>query len=191
MAIQNQTFLEEALSAARGCWALVTGRHDAARYFDFTQRGLVGSFIALVLATGISVFGPMLLGVPSQGGAATGAVMLAALLFALQIAAAYLVLRQMGRLDGLVPFMVADNWVNFVVSLLGTIILVLVGGSEVMLFAVGIISIVIEVNIARRILTLSPMQVATFIVVQIVAQLIGILILGGVMMQSMPSVPAA
>ncbi|NGP17268.1 hypothetical protein [Devosia aurantiaca] len=144
-----------------------------------------------MLGTGISVFGPMLLGVPAQSGAATGAVMLAALLFALQIAAAYIVLRQMGRLDGLVPFMVADNWVNFIVSLFGTVILVLVGGSEVMLFTVGLISIIVEVNIARRILTLSPMQVATFIVVQIVAQLIGVLILGGVMLQSMPAVPAA
>jgi hypothetical protein len=191
LAYQNQTFLEEALSAVRGCWALVTGRQDAARYFDFTQRGLVGSFIALVLATGISVFGPALLGVPSQAGAATSAVLLAAMLFALQIAAAYIVLRQMGRLDGLIPFIVADNWVNFVVSLFGTVVLVLLGGSDVMLFAVGIISIIVEINIARRILTLSPMQVATFIVVQIVAQLIGLLILGGVMLQSMPAMPAA
>ena len=174
----------------RGCWALITGRADAARYFDFTQHGLVGSFIALVLATGISVFGPMLLGVPSAPGAATGAALLACLLFALQIAAAYIVLRQMGRLDGLIPFIVADNWVNFTVSLFGTVILVLLGGSEVMLFAVGIISIVIEVNIARRIITLSPMQVATFIVVQIVAQLIGVLILGGIMLGSMPVPPA-
>jgi hypothetical protein len=191
LAYQNQTFLEEATSAIQGCWALIIGRQDAARFFDFTQRGLIGSFIALVLATGISVFGPALLGVPSLPGAATSATMLAALLFALQIGAAYLVLRQMGRLDGLVPFMVADNWVNFVVSSVGTIILVLVGGSDVMLFAVGIISIVVEVNIARRILTLSPMQVATFIVVQIVAQLIGVLILGGILLQSMPSVPPA
>ncbi len=187
MAYQNQTFLEEAMSAVRGSWALITGRPESARYFDFTQRGLVGSFIALVLATGISVFGPMLLGVPSQGGAATGAVMLAVMLFALQIAAAYIVLRQMGRLDGLVPFIVADNWVNFVVSLFGTVVLVLLGGSEVMLLAVGIVSIVIEVNIARRIITLSPLQVATFIVVQIVAQLIGVLILGGIMLGSMPA----
>lgn len=188
MAYQNQTFLEETLSAIQGCWALITGRQDAARYFDFTQRGLIGSFIALVLATGISVFGPMLLGVPAQPGAATSAAMLAGLLFALQLGAAYIVLRQMGRLDGLVPFIVADNWVNFVVSLFGTIILVLLGGSDIMLFVVGIVSIVIEVNIARRILTLAPLQVATFIVVQIVAQLIGVLILGGLLLQSMPPV---
>lgn len=175
------------MSAARGCWALVLGRPDAARHFDFTQRGLVGSFIALVLATAVSTFGPMLLGVPSQPGAATGAVMLAAVLFALQIGAAYIVLRQMGRLDGLVPFIVADNWVNFIFSIAGTLVVSTVGGSEMLLLAVGIVSIVVEVNIARRILTLAPMQIATFIVVQIIAQLIGVLILGGFLIRTMSS----
>ncbi|WP_268904374.1 hypothetical protein [Devosia aurantiaca] len=31
MAYQNQTFIEEAVNAARGCWALIIGRADAAR----------------------------------------------------------------------------------------------------------------------------------------------------------------
>ncbi|ODT73248.1 MAG: hypothetical protein ABS75_00790 [Pelagibacterium sp. SCN 63-23] len=185
MAQPNQTFLQEAASAASGCWALITGRPDAARYFDFSMRGVIGSFIALFLALALSVFGPQLLGVAAPAGAATSAAILAALLFALQLAAAYFVLRSMGRIDGFLPYVVADNWVNFYVSLVGSVSIVLLGGSDVMLLVVGVLSIVIEVNIARRIVTLAPMQIAIFIVVQIVAQLIGLLLLGGLMLQSM------
>jgi len=65
----SPTFVEEALDAARGAWALVLGRQDAANYFDFSQRGLIGSFIALVLAIAVSVFGPQLLGVGPASGA--------------------------------------------------------------------------------------------------------------------------
>ncbi|MFC3705092.1 hypothetical protein ACFOOL_10015 [Devosia honganensis] len=186
MAQPNQTFPQEALSAAAGCWALVLGRPDAARHFDFSPRGVLGSFIALLLAVAVSVFGPQLLGVPAPAGAATSAAILAALLFALQLGAAYFTLRAMGRLDGFMPYVVADNWVNFFVSLLGTISVVLLGGSDIMLLVVGIVSIVVEVNIARRIVTLAPMQVAIFIVVQIAAQLAGLLLLGGLMLQAMP-----
>lgn len=183
MAYQNQTFLEEATDAARGTWALILGRPDAARHFDFSQRGLVGSFIALVLAMTSSVFGPMLFGIMPPPGASTGTAILAVMLFALQIGAAWIVLRQFGRLDGFVPYLVADNWVNLFVSLFGTITLGILGGSDVMLFAAGILSIIVEINIARRIVTLAPMQIAIFIVAQIAAQLVGILILGGIVLR--------
>lgn len=182
MAQKNRTFLEEALDAARGSWALVLGRADAARNFDFSPHGLVGSFIALVIALGVSVFGPMLFGIAAPPGSASGTAILAVALFAVQIAAAWLVLRQMGRLDGFVPYLVADNWVNLFVSLFGTLTLGLFGGSDLMLFVAGAISIVIEVNIARRIVTLAPMQIAIFIVAQIAAQLAGIVMLGGLLL---------
>ena len=185
------TFLEEALAAARGAWALVLGRPDAARHFDFSLRGVLGSFIALVLAVAVSVFGPQLLGVPSPNGAAAGMTLLSALLFALQIGAAYVVLHMLGRLDGFLPYLVADNWVNFYVSLIGALSIVLLGGSDVLLLAVGLISIIVEINIARRIVTLAPMQIAIFIVAQVAAQLVGLLILGGVILQAMGPLPPA
>lgn len=185
----SPTFLEEALDAARGAWALVLGRPDVARHFDFSTRGLIGSFIALVLAVGVSVFGPMLLGVPSPAGAATSMTLLSLLLFGLQIGAAYIVLNMMGRLDGFMPYLVADNWVNFFVSVIGAVSIVLIGGSDVLLLAVGLVSIIIEINIARRIVTLAPMQIAIFIVAQVVAQLVGLLVLGGLILQTMGPLP--
>lgn len=182
---QSSTFLQEATDAARGALALVLGRADAARYFDFSPRGVIGSLIALVLAVAVSVFGPQLLGVAAPAGAASSMAILSVLLFALQLGAAYVVLQMMGRLDGFMPYLVADNWVNFFVSLVGALSIVLFGGSDVMLLVVGIISIVVEVNIARRIVTLAPMQIVFFIVAQIVAQLIGLLVLGGLLLQAM------
>lgn len=161
------------------------GRQDAPRHFDFSLRGVVGSFIALVLAVAVSVFGPQALGMGGPSGAAAAMALLSVLLFAVQIGAAYFVLAMLGRLDGFLPYLVADNWVNFFVSLIGALSIVLLGGSDIMLFVVGIISLVIEVNIARRIVTLAPMQVVMFIVAQVAAQLLGLLVLGGLVLQAM------
>ena len=183
------SFFEEARNAARGAWALVLGRQDAAQYFDFSPRGLIGSFIALVLAVAVSVFGPQFLGVPSPSGAGASMTLLAALVLALQIGAAYVVLNKLGRLDGFLPYIVADNWVNFYVSLIGALGIVVLGGSDIMLLVVGIVSIIVEINIARRIVTLAPMQIAIFIVAQIAAQLLGLLVLGGVLLQAMGPLP--
>lgn len=179
------TFLEEARNAARGAWALIMGRADAARYFDFTLRGLVGSFIALVLAVAVSVFGPQVFGVSSASGAAAGMTLLSVLLFTLQIGAAYFVLQMMGRLDGFMPYLVADNWVNFYVSLIGALSIVLLGGSDIMLLVVGVISIIVEINIARRIVTLAPVQIAIFIIAQVAAQFVGLMVLGGIILRTM------
>ena len=185
----NSTFLEEARDAARGTWALVLGRHNAAQYFDFSLRGLVGSFISLVLSVGITVFGPQMLGVPSPQGVAGSMALLSGLLLAMQIGAAYIVLQLMGRVDGFLPYLVADNWVNAYVSLLGAISVILMGGSEAMLLVMAVLAIVVEVNIARRIVTLAPMQIAIFIIAQISANFIGLLILGGLILQAAGPLP--
>jgi hypothetical protein len=183
------TFFDEARDAARGAWALVLGRQDAPRYFDFSLRGVIGSLIALVLAVAVSVFGPALLGVASPTGAAATMTLLSVLLFAIQIGTAYFVLNMLGRLDGFLPYLVADNWVNFYVSLIGAVSIVLLGGSDIMLVVVGLVSIIVEINIARRIVTLAPMQIAIFIVAQVVAQLVGLVVLGGVILQTMGPLP--
>lgn len=185
----NSTFLEEARDAARGTWALLLGRQHAAQFFDFSLRGVVGSFIALVISLGITVFGPQLMGVSSPQGAAGSMALLSGLLLAMQIGAAYLVLQAMGRADGFLPYLVADNWVNAYVSLFGAISVVLLSGSDVMLLVMAVLAIVVEVNIARRIVTLAPMQIVLFIGAQIGANFIGLLILGGLILQAAGPLP--
>jgi hypothetical protein len=177
--VPQTTFFDELVAAFRGLGALITGRRTAASYFDFGQRGLVGSFIALLLATVLTAYGPQVFGLQAQPGAGSRAVVLALILFAMQIGAAWLVLRQMNRLDGFVPYVVADNWMNLFLSAFGSALLIATGPNDVVLLAIGVASIVVEVNIARRIVTLSAMQIVLFMIGQLAAQLLGVLLFGG------------
>jgi hypothetical protein len=172
------TILEEMRSAARGLIALVTGDRKSASYFDFSQRGLAGSFIAFLAVTAVNATLPVVLGYSGPAASISRAVLMVAVLFALQIGFAAIVLRQLGRLDGLVPYLVADNWATFFITL-GSTALALVGLSgDMALIAIGILVIVIEINIARLIVTLSPLQIAMFLVAQLVGVSIGLLLLG-------------
>ncbi|MET3898762.1 hypothetical protein ABIB57_002714 [Devosia sp. UYZn731] len=186
MSQNSSTFLDELVDAARGCFALLTGNRQAPTHFDFSQRGLIGSFIAFVVASALGAFGPQLFGVPSAPGAATQAVILGGMLFVIQFAVSYLVLRQMGRLDGFVPFLVADNWATFFTSILSLGLLLSGLPADVVIIAIGIVVIIVEINIARLIVTLPPLQIAMFIVAQLVGSGIGLLLLGG--MVAMPGV---
>ena len=182
MTQKSSTFLDELANAARGCFALLTGKREAATYFDFSQRGLAGSFIAFLLASALGAFGPQLLGAPVAAGAATQGLTLGAILFVIQIGVSYLVLRQMGRLDGFMPFLVADNWATFFTSIVSLILVRFGGPSDMVILVIGIVVIVVEINIARLIVTLSASQIAIFIVAQLVASSIGLLLMGGMTM---------
>ena len=174
---QGTTIIAEMTAAARGVLALVIGDRQAPGYFDFSQRGLVGSFIAFLAITGGSAILPALLGY-SGGGSIFRSVAAVAILFVFQVGCAALVLRQLRRLDGLIPYLVADNWASFYVTI-GTSVIALFGLSGDMTFIfIGILVIVIEVNIARLIVTLSPLQIAMFIIGQLVGVSIGLILIG-------------
>jgi hypothetical protein len=175
----NTTIIEEMTAAGRGVLALVMGDRRAADHFDFSPRGLAGSFIAFLAVTGVNAVLPKLLGATGPTGSIFRAVMMIAILFTFQIAFSAIVLRQLKRLDGLVPYLVADNWATFYITL-GSTLLALVGFSgDIMLIAVGILVIIVEINIARLIVTLSPLQIAMFLVAQLVGVSIGLLVMGG------------
>ena len=63
-------------------------------------------------------------------------------------------LRQIGRLDGLVPYLVADNWATFFITIVSTLLTLVGIGDEFAIIALGILVIIVEVNIARLIVTL-------------------------------------
>ncbi|HLV82535.1 MAG TPA: hypothetical protein VKY62_02030, partial [Devosia sp.] len=87
----------------------------------------------------------------------------------LQAGAAWIVLRQFARLDGFVPYIVAFNWINLFASLI-TLVLLMVGVGQFATIAVGVAALVVEVNIARLIVTLAPLQTVIFIVAKLVIQ---------------------
>lgn len=181
------TLIDEMILAGRGILALLTGRRNASGYFDLTLRGLAGSFVAFLLATTLNAYLPVLLGQPSDVINPPQALFMALVLFGLQLTFSALVLNQLKRLDGLVPYMVADNWATFFVTMV-TIILSLVGFTgDLSLIVVGLLVIIIEINIARLIVTLTPLQIAMFLIAQMVGVTIGLLLFG--MLMPLPDVP--
>lgn len=175
---KNTTLIEEMLAAGRGVLALIVGDRKVPAYFDFSDRGLVGSFIAFIAVAGVNATLPALLGATGPAASIFRSTLMIAVLFAFQIGFAAIVLRQLKRLDGLVPYMVADNWATFFVTL-GSSLLAVVGlTGEMALVVIGILVIIIEINIARLIVTLSPLQIAMFLVAQLVGVSIGLLVVG-------------
>lgn len=168
MAKPTTTFLEELSAAARGCVALVMGRREASTYFDFSQRGLIGSLIATMVAVAIAGFGPLLIGAPLPPGAATQSIIINVVLFVAQAATGFLALRQMGRQDGFVPYMVASNWVTLASAIL-LLVSTLLGPSGILiLLLVTVFAILTFINIGRFIVTLKPMQIGILFLSQAV-----------------------
>ena len=174
----QQGFIEEAVTAGRGVIALIVGDRRASHYFDFSQKGLVGSFIGLLSITLVSAILPLIIPGASENYSIAKAAVIAAILFAFQIGFAAIVLRQMKRLDGLQPYLVADNWASFWISV-GQLAFSLVGlGGDVAFFALAILVIVVEINISRLIVTLSPLQIAMFMIAQLVGVSIALIVVG-------------
>ena len=189
MAQPTTTFLAELMAAARGCFALLVGDRQAPAHFDFSQRGLVGSLIAfLIITTAMAFLGAAPLGVP---GEATRAIIASVVVFVLKAGASWLLLRQNGRLDGFIPYLVADNWVSFFTAILAIGLMFITGAGDIAVFGIGLLVIVIEINIARLIVTLTPWQIAIFIVVQMVASSVGLILLFALGILTLPDVSAA
>ncbi|WP_240232096.1 hypothetical protein [Devosia lacusdianchii] len=182
MAQPTATFLDEVMTAARGCVALVIGNRQAPSYFDFSQRGLIGSLIAVVIAIGLAGFGPMLIGANLPPGTATQSIIVNAALFLAQAGTGFVALRQMGRQDGFVPYMVASNWVTLASAVLLLLSTLLGALGIVVLILVVIVAIATFINIGRLVVTLTPLQigilfvsqaVGVFLALAVVAVLIG------------------
>lgn len=193
MAQPTQTFLDELIAAARGCVALLIGRRNAPDYFDFSQRGLVGSFIAVVLGLGVQAIGPHLIGVPTPAGLSLGVVIVGAIVVAVQYGVAFAVLRLLSRGDGFVPFMVVQNWATLFQGVLAVAAIGIFGqpfamdpagevaqltSGSIPFVALGIVALIAAINIARLIVTLRPMYVALFVAAQLGTALLLQLALG-------------
>ena len=167
------------IAAGRGVVALIMGDRKAANHFDFSQRGLAGSFIAFLTVTAVNAVLPKMMGATGTGASVFRSVVMIAVLYALQVGFSAIVLRQLRRLDGLVPYLVADNWATFFITIVSTIFALIGFSSDFVLIGIGLLVIIVEINIARLIVTLSPLQIAMFLVAQLVGVAIGLMVLGG------------
>jgi hypothetical protein len=175
LAQQQSTFAEEMMAAGRGVLGLLVGDRQAGSYFDLSNRGLAGSFIALLLITALNAVLPIVLGSESESIARN--VLTVVLLFVLQIGFSIIVLRQVNRMDGLVPYLVADNWATFFLTLVSAALAAAGFANDFTLIVLGVIVIIVEVNIARLIVTLPPLQIAMFLIAQLVGVSIGLAVI--------------
>jgi len=176
------TLLEELTAAARGFVALIIGQRDVPRYFDFSYRGLVGSAIALLAALATNAYLPAVFSgpdTPAPPGWQSFFTIL--MVLALQLGFVGWLLRQIGRLDGYIPYLVASNWAALFATILSVLVALTGLGAEPALLLVGIVVIVVEVNIARLIVTLTPWQIVALLAVQAIGGFIGLMIIGAIL----------
>ncbi len=167
----NATLVDEARAAVRGLLALLTGDRTASRHFTFTQAGLVSSFIALLVATAVELIASTAMG---GAGMFVGLVQ-QVILYGAIIGASAIYLRQIGRSDALVPFVVTLNWSNAILSLV--MLLTLVLGLRFLGIIFLVAGLVLSINIARLVMTLKPMQIVLLIIAQAVGLVAAILVL--------------
>jgi len=167
----NQSFFEEARAATRGVLSLIVGDRTASRYFSFTQQGLVGSFIAVLVVTSAELVVTVMMGL---GGIFEAAVQ-TTILYAAVLGSSALFLRQIHRQDAWVPFVVTINWANAVLSvvLLATTLI----GFTLLQLVILIAGIILSVNIARLIMTLRPLHIVLMIIAQAVGLFAALLVI--------------
>jgi hypothetical protein len=168
----NTTIIEEMTAAARGVFALIVGDKRAANYFDFSQRGLAGSFIAILTLTGVGALLSSWMGVE---GSIFRTIATNVILFAAQIGLTAIVLNQLKRPDGFVPYLVADNWATFWASLI-FLILSFAGMGSFVIIATTLVGLWLQISIARSIVTLAPAQIVILLIGQLVGVFVGLLI---------------
>lgn len=176
----SQTFLKETTNSGWGVLRLILGRRDAPEYFNLSLAGLAGSLIAFLFAVALNAYVPVIVAGSELMQPASQRVFMSLIIFSGQILMAAVALRQYGRLDGLVPYLVCDNWTTFFTTVfsLGLVLFNVDGGLSVLVLMVA--AIIVAINIARLIVTLSPLQVAGFIVAQLVGVLISTMVISAI-----------
>ncbi|MCB1517878.1 MAG: hypothetical protein KDJ19_09740 [Hyphomicrobiaceae bacterium] len=172
----NQTLIRETIDAARGVLGLLLGRRDASRHFNLSLQGLMGSLIAFLIAIAFNAYMPVVMGAGGTIEQPFATVSSSLIIYAAQIAMAILVLRQFGRTDGLVPYLVCDNWASFYTTFASFILLSLGLNGEFAVILLTIVALVLLVNNARLIVTLNLLQILGFIVAQMVGVMVAMLV---------------
>ena len=174
------------MAAGRGVFALLVGDKKAGAYFDFSRRGLYGSFVALALVIALNAALPVMLS--SDHDPILVSVIQLVIAYVAQVGLIAVALRQTKRFDALVPFVIGYNWLNFFVALIvGAFLAAGVGGGGVLLVVAVIAALVVEVNLGRIVMTLAPLQIAAFLV----AQIVGICIAAVILLLIFPPSPDA
>jgi len=178
---------DEIVRAGQGTLALVRGQRNAPSFFDYSYAGLAGSFAFLVITLGLSAFlnASVSQQTPFTLSAWQWFSMLVSII-SIQLASAAFVLAQMRRSDGLLPYIVTSNWTTFFLSMIALIIGFLPLGFSVTMFVLLAGTLIIWVNTLRLVVTLSPGQIAIFILVQLGVTFFAAIVVAALILPEMP-----
>lgn len=191
---RHSTLVQEAGWAMGGTWRLLLGRGEARSYFDFSQRGLAGSFIPLVLASVVFV---VFIGMGPAGHSVSAAMQIFILgaIATLRFSALRVILPRLDALHAFRPYMVASNWASaiaiaavmvltFGVVFVAALILgpssgeTLVGLVLALWAGVAVAVMVIEINILRIVAGLGVAEIVLALAAQLFAILAGFYLIG-------------
>lgn len=186
----------EARMAFRGTLALLRARQDAGGYFDPSLRGLVGSFIGLVIATGLMIAFFSLGASVSEAGASPFHMLVTDVAaYGAQTGVGWVMLGMFGARERFIHYLCADNWISALIvfalvvgSLAATFGGALVfgpsGGNAITALVLTIwfgllgARVWLSIGVLRIIAGLSGGQVAGVIIAQIVAMFLVLGLLG-------------
>lgn len=168
---------QETAYAAQGSWRLLIGRRDAPGFFVTDLRGLVSSFIALLVSIAITL-GAASLG-PGQAQVSSFALIFTnAVLYGALVAASWAVLRMVGKGDRFIAFLTVDNWLNAFISAVLTLAGLVGFSGEVVMVVAVVAGLVARINNARLVVGLNLGQIVMLMIAQVVGVVIGLGILG-------------
>ncbi|WP_404400004.1 hypothetical protein [Pelagibacterium halotolerans] len=181
MSAQNPTLVQEAISAADGCWRLALGRPEAPSYFSTDLAGLVSSFIALIVSVAIGLLATTF-SVPELSGVTSfGFLFSDVLLYAILTGASWVVLRYLDKADRFVAFLTVSNWLSAFFGIAFQILAVIGVPSEAILLVALIAGLATYINNARLVVGLRAGGIAILMIGQIIGVMIGLGIAGAIL----------
>jgi len=175
------TLINEAVLAGHGVFSLALGKKDAERFFTLTLFGLTGAAIALIIAMAISAFTPVILGNANEMIPPNKAFIYTAGVYLVQIGAGAIVLNQLKRLDAFIPYLVADFWSTFYVTLVTLVISMFNLEKGIFMLVLAILVLAIKINIIRLIVKLPFGQITLFFAAHLIAGFIALIVLGSIL----------
>lgn len=179
------TFQQETQSALQGGLRLLMGKRDAAQFFYFDRRGLVSSFIALVVTIGISLALSAFSHDSEMVVSSFNLLFTNVALYGVLTLVTFIVLTAFGKQDRFIPYLVVDNWLNAIMSFGLAFIGLMDTSGQITLFLALILGLIVRVNNARLIVELKIWQIVVLMLAQGVGVMLAMGTLTGILMPEM------
>lgn len=181
MSAQNPSFAQEVISAADGSWRLLIGRREAPGYFTTDLRGLVSSFLALLVVVAITLVLNALTAPADFPLTSFDIFSSNALLYLAMTGASWVALKFLGKQDMFIPYLAVDNWINAVLQIaLALLGLINPQGDFVLLIAL-VAGLAARINNARLVVGLKAGGIVILIIAQMIGILIGLMFVGSIL----------